>query len=413
MPAVELKVGLALAIFAFTYFVLAVGNFPGLKLDRTGAAMVGALAMVLGGTLDAGTALAAVDFPTLLLLFGMMIVVANLRLSGAFELVARWLLARARSGFGLLAMTVLAAGVLAAFFINDVVCLALAPPLIELSRLLEVDAIPLLLGLATASNIGSVATVTGNPQNMIVAGFAHLGYAAFATRLAPVAIAGLFVDYAVIGWLYRKRLRRIRHREASDMPQWPQGQSWTLVKSSLVAVGVLVGFAMGYPTELVAMAGGAVLLFTRRTPPGSVYGLIDWPLLVMFAGLFIVIAGARTTGMPNDLLEMAGPQRLHSPVVLATLVAVLSNIVSNVPAVMLFRPIYPQIDHGRGSGLILASASTLAGNLTLLGSIANLIVVEQARRENIRISFGEYLTVGLPVALVTLAIDVAWLRFVS
>lgn len=409
----EFNVGLAIAIFAFTYFVLAVGNFPGLKLDRTGAALVGALAMVLSGTLGAHAALVAVDFPTLLLLFGMMIVVANLRLSGAFEVVARWLLARARSGFGLLAMTVLAAGVLAAFFINDVVCLALGPPLIELSRLLDVDAVPLLLGLATASNIGSVATITGNPQNMIVAGFARLGYAAFAVRLAPVAIVGLFIDYAVIAWIYRSRLRHIRQETAAVPIDPAQVQRWPLIKSSLVAAAVLIAFAAGYPTDVVAMIGGTVLLFTRRTPPGSVYGLVDWTLLVMFAGLFIVIAGAKTTGIQNDLLQMAGPKRLHNPAVLAALIALLSNVVSNVPAVMLFRPIYPQLNQGRGVGYVLASASTLAGNLTPLGSIANLIVVEQARRESITITFGEYVRVGIPVALATIAIDVAWLHLLS
>jgi Na+/H+ antiporter NhaD/arsenite permease-like protein len=413
MPAVELNVALALAIFAFTYFVLAVGNFPGLKLDRTGAALVGALAMVLSGTLGKRAAFDAIDFPTLLLLFGMMIVVANLRLSGAFELAARWLLARARSGFGLLAMTVLISGLLAAFFINDVVCLALAPPLIELSRLLEMDAAPLLLALATASNIGSVATLTGNPQNMIVAGFAHLGYAAFAARLAPVAIVGLIVDYAVIAWLYRCPLRRIRRSAALTPPRPAQTRHWALIKSALVAVAVLAGFALGYSTWLVAMAGGAALLFTRRTPPESVYGLVDWTLLVMFAGLFVVVAGAETTGVQNDLLRMAGPGRLHQPGALAALVAILSNLVSNVPAVMLFRPIYAQLDHGGAAGLILASASTLAGNLTLLGSIANLIVVEQARREGITISFVDYLRVGLPVTLVTLVLDMVWLRLLG
>ncbi len=413
MRPMELNVALALAIFAFTYFVLAVGNFPGLKLDRTGAALAGAVATVLSGTLGARAALAAVDFPTLLLLFGMMIVVANLRLSGAFELAARWLFERARSGFGLLAMTVLTAGVLAAFFINDVVCLALAPALIELSRLLEVDPAPLMLALATASNIGSVATITGNPQNMLVAGFAHLGYAAFAVRLTPVAIAGLLVDYAVIAWLYRGGLRRVWRPGDLAVRHPPRARRWPLIKSPLIAAAVLIGFAISYPTYLVAMAGGALLLFTRRTPPESVYGLIDWTLLVMFAGLFIVVAGAEATGVQNDLLRMAGPERLHNPAVLAALVAVLSNLVSNVPAVMLFRPVYTQLDHGRAAGLILASASTLAGNLTLLGSIANLIVVEQARREGVTISFGEYLRVGVPLTLVTLAIDVIWLRLLS
>src|SRR5208282_1065794 len=165
MPAVELRLVVPLAIFAFTYFVFAVGNFPGLKLDRTGAALAGALLMVVTGSLSESKALAAIDFHTILLLLGMMIIVANLRISGAFALVARWLLKRAHSGYGLLAMTVLASGVLAAFFINDVVCLSLAGPLIEVARILEIDAAPLLLALATGSNIGSVATITGNPQN--------------------------------------------------------------------------------------------------------------------------------------------------------------------------------------------------------------------------------------------------------
>ena len=153
MPAVELRLAVPLAIFAFTYFVFAVGNFPGLKLDRTGAALAGALLMVVTGSLSESQALAAIDFHTILLLLGMMIIVANLRVSGAFALVARWLLKRAHSGYGLLAMTVLASGVLAAFFINDVVCLSLAGPLIEVARILEIDAAPLLLALATGSGL--------------------------------------------------------------------------------------------------------------------------------------------------------------------------------------------------------------------------------------------------------------------
>lgn len=406
----EPRLAVPLAIFAFTYFVIAVGNFPGLKLDRTGAALAGGLLMVLSGSLSEPEALASVDFHTLLLLFGMMIIVANLRVSGAFTLVARWLLERAHSGYGLLAMTVLASGVLAAFFINDVVCLSLAAPLIEVARVLEIDAAPLLLALATASNIGSVATITGNPQNMIVAGFAHIGYTAFAMRLAPVALMGLLADYAVIGWLYRGRLRRVRQRGDLILPGPPPGHRYQLAKSSIVAAAVLVLFAMGYPPHLVALGGGAALLFTRRTQPHLIYEQIDWTLLVMFAGLFIVVEGAETAGLQIYLLHAVGPERLKNIAVLSALAAVLSNLVSNVPAVLLFQPIYPQIRQGMSTALVLASASTFAGNLTLLGSIANLIVIEQARREGIEIGFVDYLKVGLPVTIITLAIDIAWLQ---
>jgi Na+/H+ antiporter NhaD/arsenite permease-like protein len=411
MPAVELRLAVPLAIFAFTYFVFAVGNFPGLKLDRTGAALAGALLMVVTGSLSESQALAAIDFHTILLLLGMMIIVANLRISGAFALVARWLLKRAHSGYGLLAMTVLASGVLAAFFINDVVCLSLAGPLIEVARILEIDAAPLLLALATGSNIGSVATITGNPQNMIVAGYAGIGYSAFAIRLAPVALAGLLVDFAVIAWLYRSHLSHVRPREDHELPAPPPERRYHLVKSSIVAAAVLVLFAMGYPTHLVAMGGGAALLFTRRTLPQSIYAQIDWTLLVMFAGLFIVVRGVETTGLLKDLVQAAGPERLKNVAVLSVAAAALSNLVSNVPAMLLFKPIYPQISQGMSTGLVLSSASTFAGNLTLLGSLANLIVVEQARREGIEIRFVGYLKVGLPVTIITLVIDIAWLQF--
>jgi Na+/H+ antiporter NhaD/arsenite permease-like protein len=410
MPAMELRLAVPLAIFAFTYLVLAVGNFPGLQLDRTGAALAGGLLMVMTGSLSESKALAAIDFHTILLLLGMMIIVANLRISGAFALVARWLLERAHSGYALLAMTVLASGVLAAFFINDVVCLALAAPLIQVARILEIDAAPLLLALATGSNIGSVATITGNPQNMIVAGFAGIGYSAFAIRLAPVALAGLLVDFAVIAWLYQGSLSRIQRRDDLHLPPPPPERRWHLIKSSIVAGVVLMLFAMGYPTHLVALGGGAALLFTRRTQPREVYAQIDWTLLVMFAGLFIVVSGAETTGLLKTLVQAAGPERLKNVALLSVVSAALSNLVSNVPAVLLFKPIYPQIRQGMSTALVLASASTFAGNLTLLGSIANLIVIEQARREGIEIGFIDYLKVGLPVTIITLAIDVAWLQ---
>jgi Na+/H+ antiporter NhaD/arsenite permease-like protein len=410
MPAVELRLAVPLAIFAFTYFVFAVGNFPGLKLDRTGAALAGALLMVVTGSLSESAALAAIDFHTLLLLLGMMIIVANLRVSGAFALVARWLLERAHSGYGLLAMTVLASGVLAAFFINDVVCLSLAAPLIEVARILEIDAAPLLIALATGSNIGSSATITGNPQNMIVAGFAGIGYSAFAIRLAPVALIGLLFDFAVIAWLYRGSLSQLARRDDLHVPVPPPERRYHLVKTSIVAAAVLVLFAMGYPTHLVALGGGAALLFTRRMLPSTIYEQIDWTLLVMFAGLFIVVRGAETTGLLEDLVRKVGSERLKSVATLSVVAAVLSNLVSNVPAMLLFKPIYPQIRQGMSTGLVLASASTLAGNLTLLGSIANLIVVEQARREGIEIGFVEYLKVGVPVTIITLAVDIAWLQ---
>ena len=398
---------LTLIIFALTYAVIALGEIPWLRIDRTGAALAGAVAMIVSGSLGEAAAVRAIDFHTIALLLGMMIVVANLRLSGAFAYFARALLGRARSGFGMLAMTVAASGLLAAFFINDVVCLALTPLIIDAAEIADVDPIPLLLGLATASNIGSAATITGNPQNMIVASFAHLGYASFAIHLAPAAILGLVVDFIVIAAVYRRSLGKAHAPSDAATSRKIRVNRPLMIKASIVTLGVLAMFIAGYPTHLVAMTAGAVLLFTRRIKPQRVYRLIDWTMLAMFTGLFIVVAGFAATGLPAEAVSLIGVQRLTHPVTLTVVVAILSNLVSNVPAVLLFRPLFPMLGGTRAVALLIASASTYAGNLTVVGSIANLIVVENARRRKINLSFVDYLRVGVPITLITLAINTA------
>jgi Na+/H+ antiporter NhaD/arsenite permease-like protein len=398
---------LTLLIFALTYAVLALGEIPWVRIDRTGAALAGAVAMVASGALSEAAAERAIDFHTIALLLGMMIVVANLRLSGAFAFFARALLSRARSGFGMLAMTVAASGLLAAFFINDVVCLALTPLVIDAAEIAGFDPVPFLLGLATASNIGSAATITGNPQNMIVAGFAHLGYSSFAIHLAPAAVIGLTIDFIVIAAIYRGALGVRPPADNAVAPRAIRVNRPLMIKSSIVAAGALVMFVAGYPTHLVAMGAGVILLFTRRIKPVRVYRLIDWTILAMFAGLFVVVAGFETTGLPKDVVSLVGVQRLTHPVTLTIVVAILSNVVSNVPAVLLFRPLYPVLGGGRAVALLIASASTYAGNLTVVGSIANLIVLEQARLRKINVTFADYLRVGVPITLITLAINTA------
>ena len=307
----------------------------------------------------------------------------------------------------MLAMTVAASGLLAAFFINDVVCLALTPLIIDAAEIADVDPIPLLLGLATASNIGSAATITGNPQNMIVASFAHLGYASFAIHLAPAAILGLVVDFVVIAAVYRHSLGKAHAQSDAAARRKIRVNRPLMIKASIVTLGVLAMFVAGYPTHLVAMSAGAVLLFTRRIKPQRVYHLIDWTMLAMFTGLFIVVAGFAATGLPAEAVSLIGVQRLTHPVTLTVVVAILSNLVSNVPAVLLFRPLFPMLGGTRAIALLIASASTYAGNLTVVGSIANLIVVENARRRKINLSFVDYLRVGVPITLITLAINTA------
>jgi Na+/H+ antiporter NhaD/arsenite permease-like protein len=400
----------ALTIFALTYAVIAIGKFPWLRLDRAGAAFAGAVAMVLSGAISERAARDAIDYRTLALLLGMMIVVANLRLSGAFTSFARAFLLSARSGYGLLAMTVASSGVLAAFFINDVVCLALTPVLIETCELLGLDALPFLIALATATNIGSAATITGNPQNMIVAGFAHLHYARFAMRLGPVALVGLAIDYVIIAYIYRGALSGKLATISLDGAGRRRTLPALMIKSSLVALAALAGFAIGLPTHLVALASGAVLLFTRRLNPQRIYQMVDWTMLLMFAGLFVVVGGFEATGVDHDAIKWIGVERLANPVSLSVVVTILSNLVSNVPAVLLFRPIFSALGGTEHIALIISAVSTLAGNLTVVGSIANLIVIEQARKHGIRITFSEYLKVGVPVTIVTIAIALAMIE---
>jgi Na+/H+ antiporter NhaD/arsenite permease-like protein len=307
-------------------------------------------------------------------------------------------------------MTVALSGILAAFFINDVVCIALTPLLIDTCELLGVEPVPFLIALATASNIGSAATITGNPQNMIVAGFAHLHYARFAMRLAPVAIVGLAIDYVIIAYVYRDALSRSRRVQSDDRPGSQRTIVALLIKSSLVAIAALVCFALGYPTHLVALGAAAVLLFTRRLKPQRVFAMVDWTMLLMFAGLFVVVGGLEATGIDQDAIRWIGVERLANPITLSVVVTVLSNLVSNVPAVLLFRPIFPALGGSEQIALIISAVSTLAGNLTVVGSIANLIVIEQARRHGVGITFLEYLRVGIPVTILTIVVGLAMIQ---
>ncbi len=402
---------LPLAIFTITYVGLALGKLPVVRVDRCGVALIGAVAMVVSGSLGEAAALRAVDFHTLALLLGMMIIVANLRLSGLFGWLAARIFGRAHSGFALLATTIALSGVLAAFFVNDVICLVLAPVVIDVAEQAGLSSVPLLLGLATASNVGSAATITGNPQNMIVAGFAHLRYMDFLIRLGPGALAGLVIDYAIIAWLYRRDLRGHRRPNAGA----PTGTAEDLdrsagIRAAIITAGTLICFALGYPTEIVALSAAALMLLVQNVRPDLVYAEVDWTMLLMFAGLFVVVGGAAQTGFQREIIRTVGVRRLTHPATLAATVAVLSNLVSNVPAVLLFRPLFPLLGSSHRVALLLAGASTYAGNLTLLGSIANLIVAENARRRGVEVQFREHLLVGVPVTVLTIVLGVALLR---
>ncbi len=405
-------------VFSVVYVGLAVGRLPLLHLDRAGIALVGATAMLVLDLVSFDEAVAAVDYRTLALLFGMMVIVAYLRLGGFFRGLAAWVLARGRSPRVVLATVIVISGLLSAFLVNDVVCLALGPVVLRLARRIRRHPAPYLVALATAANAGSTATITGNPQNMIIGALSRMRYASFAARLTPVAVAALAIDYAVIAIAFRRSLgRELEESLPSDpgAPRDPLGPPSRdlLPKGVTVLVGAVALFFAGVPSEIVALGAAAVLML-GRVRPERIYPQIDWNLLVMFAGLFVVVHGFETHVVAGWRISdrLGGVQR--TPVVqLSVASAGLSNLVSNVPAVLLLKSVVqPMSDTVRASGwLTLAMASTLSGNLTPLASVANLIVIEGARREGVELSLGAYCRVGVPVTLLTLSAGTAWLLF--
>jgi Na+/H+ antiporter NhaD/arsenite permease-like protein len=393
-------------IFVATYAFLAVGKIPVYRIDRAGAALLGGSLMVGVGVLSVEEAYAAIDFDTITLLLGMMIVVANLRVSGFFRLVNGWVATNVRRPLTLLVAIVLTSGLLSAFLVNDTICLVMTPLALDLVTQLKRNPIPYLLAIATASNIGSAATITGNPQNIIIGSLSHIPYRAFAAALAPVAVIGLVITTLLIALVYRSEFFTRERFEKSELPAHYHGP--LLLKTITVLVGMVVLFLIGQPVARVAIVGGAFLLLTRRVKPQKIYREIDWPLLIMFVGLFIVIGGFEKTIITP---EAAAVGRLHldNTAVLVGVTAFLSNVVSNVPAVLVLKPFVPTLSDPQRAWLVVAMAATLAGNLTLVGSVANLIVAQRAKARGVEISFSTYFKVGAPLTFITVLIGSLWL----
>lgn len=401
---------MAWLIFLSSYLVFAVGRLPGTKIDRTAMAVIGAVGMFVFGVVSPRDAIESVDFQTIVLLFSMMLIAASLHLAGFFEWIAHLVIEHLRPK-QLLPGVVFTSGILSAFLVNDVVCVVMAPLVLEICKRVRVKPVPYLLALATASNIGSSATITGNPQNILIGSISGISYREFAAHLAPVAMIGLFADWALLYWIFLRG-----DSENTQAPESKAGKGehereihpgWPLS----VTVCVLLGFLLGYPPALVAAAGGALVLVQRRRSPKAIYSDVDWSLLVLFVGLFLILGGAQRAGITRELLGAAERLNLHSSVIFAAVVTLLSNVASNVPTVMLLKNLVPQFQDARTAWLLLAMSSTLAGNLTITGSVANIIVVEKARTES-HISFLEYMKIGVPVTLITLGIGLAWLSYV-
>jgi Na+/H+ antiporter NhaD/arsenite permease-like protein len=399
----------AYSIFAASYLVFAIGKFPGTKIDRPGAAIIGAVCMAAFRVVGAQEALRFIDFSTIVLLFSMMLLVGYLRLAGFFDWLTGQIVARLHARH-LLPTVILTSGVLSAFFVNDIICLVMVPFVLSACRRMELKPLPYLLAVATASNIGSVATITGNPQNMLIGSFSGISYRTFLIHLGPVAGVGLILDWLVLRGYATEPSPA--HRPALSTTDAPQLQMGSLTKPAIVIVCVLAGFIAGVPPAMMAALGAAAMLITRTREPHLVYDEVDWGLLVFFVGLFIIVGGAERAGLVEHILQFTRHWNFQNPGIFTLVTAALSNIVSNVPAVMLLKSVVPGFSNPHTGWLILAMASTLAGNLTITGSVANLIVVERARSE-VHVGFWDYFKVGLPITVLTLAFGLVWLWVVK
>ena len=407
----------AAVIFVLTYLVIGLQKVPRLHIGRPAGALLGAVAMVACGVIDFETAKRAIDLDTILFLLGMMIVLAYLELSGFFEVVERHVLGFATSARALLWLVVGSAGFLSALFMNDTVCLMLTPVILRVTRRLELRPAPYLVALVTAANIGSVATIIGNPQNALIAVRSGIGFLAFLRGLWPIAAAGLVVDGCFLTALYRRSITGAALRVPP--PREPRKvQRYLLAASLLAGAGMVIALALGAPPASAAMTAGAGVILAGAARPRDAVRQVDWSLLLFFGGLFVVMHAFDQAGLAQVLVagltSTAGSP--GPPVALAHLgaaVTLLSQAVSNVPAVMVFLPGIESLPaaSARPLWLALGAFSTLAGNLTILGSVANVIVFEFARRDGVEIGFLEYLKAGFPLTLATCVIAWAWLAW--
>ena len=430
---------IVVAVFVVVYLGMILGGLPRLHLDRTGVALLGAIAIVGTGVLTPQQAAEAIHLPTILLLFSFMVISAQMRLGGFYTKVTRGIVTLAAGPAALLAIVIAVAGVLSAVFSNDIVCLAMAPVLADACLRRRLDPVPYLLALACASNIGSAATLIGNPQNMLIGQTLGMDFADYlAEAIVPVALGMA----ALWGWL-ALALRRgaagasvpkpeprfepipgstqgpaqgpAAQAPAEQAPpdalraEYPAFDRWQTAKGLAVALCLVAIFVVtDWPHDVAALVGAGILLLSQRFHSSKVMGLIDWELLILFIGLFIVNHALARTGLTGEAVHWLAAQgrRLGDTAPLFASTLVLSNLVSNVPAVMLLLPVAGEAPAG---GPTLALVSTLAGNLLIVGSIANIIVVDAARRHGIEIDWRRHARTGVPVTVLTLAITAGWL----
>lgn len=400
----------ALLIFILTYIGIAFGRIPALTLDRTGIALLGAITMLLLGPITIDQAIGAIDFPTILLLYGLMILSAQLRLGGFYTWVARRITIYLKQPVFFLALVMITSAVFSAVLANDIVCLAFTPVLcISLIRS-GINPVPFLIGLAVSSNIGSAATIIGNPQNMLIGQMGNLDFGEFLLWCLPPSLISLAGSYFIIRVLYRNGfLNTVKIWQRDYDEDWPDFDRWQSAKGIIASVLLIILFFTPIKREISAIGIAGILLLSRRMKSREIMHMIDWHLITLFCALFIIIQGINIQNIPDLIMEYLNdkgvdPGNYYTLTIVST---ILSNMLSNVPSSMLLlRFLDPS---NPVQYYILAVSSTFAGNLITIGSIANLIVIEQAGNCGVNIGFREHARSGIHVTLFSIVVLIIWI----
>lgn len=397
-------------ILIATLIAIAVGYIPKFRMNRTTIALVGATALIVTGGIDYEKALKAINLDTIILLFSMMIINANFSVSGFFGLVAQKIIKYADTPKKLLLIVIFTSGLLSSILLNDTVAIMFTPIVILVLLNLKRDPIPYLLGLGMAANIGSAMTPVGNPQNMLIASYSGITFLKFIAPLFAVSVISLITLYFILIFFFKKEFSDSKI-ELIDVERKRVFKP-LLIKSSIATMIMILLFLLHFPVSYAALIAASILLFTRRIKPERVFREIDWSLLVFFSALFVVTSTVETTGVGERLYDIFKNFIFVNIFSFSFSMAVLSNVVSNVPAVMLFAPFLNSLTNSYEFWITAAMSSTFAGNLTIIGSVANIIVVEIATKNGIKINFMQFFRVGIMVTTITIAIGSIWLAWV-
>ncbi len=399
-------VAFTLAVFILTYIGMALGRVPGLRLDRSGIALIAATMLVAGGSVSTGRLVDAIHFPTMILLFALMIVSARFAAAGFYEACAAWIARHGGSPVLLLALTIGIAGALSAVLVNDVVVFVMTPLLCAGLAHRRLDVRPFLAGLAGASNAGSAATLIGNPQNIVIGQVGGLDFVRFVLACGVPAVVALAIVFASVWLVWRKSLRMKPKPVEAVTPAYDRAET---AKAGIATLLLLALFMTPIARDMSALLVAAVLLMSRRFSSRDMLTSVDWPLLLLFVGLFVVNDALAETGLTADALILLAergwlPDRLS---VLVPMTLLASNTIGNVPTVIMVLAVWRDIPEG--ALYALALLTTLAGNLFLVGSIANLIVAERAAQAGFKFGFIDHARAGVPMTLLSMAVAVAWL----